>query len=277
MIRRALPLPFLLTAAALSQTAAIPGGTPLAIAADQNTAMRSGAPIQGRLLYPIYVDNTLVLPKGTTVLGTVDGLQPDRTRRTHAILGGDFTPFRTPNVRFTTLKLADGSSVPLTTTEASAGAPVYRAVAPERAKGGAVHQQIKAGLDAGRSDLAYFIAPDKGDRFLQWIYSQLPYHPQRIEKETAWTVELTAPVAVPPQTESAPAAAPARKPHFWEVQPVPADQPRSGAWRVEANLADGISSETSARGQSIQALVAQPVLNPDQTVAVPREQHSSAP
>lgn len=270
MIRRALPLPFLLTAAALAQPAAIPAGTPLAIALDRNTGMRSGAPVQGHLLYPIFVNNALVLPKGTAVLGTVDGLQPDRTRRTHAILGGDFTPFRTPSVRFTTLKLADGSSIALAATEASAGAPVYRAVAPERAKGGLVHQQFKAGLDAGRSDLAYFIAPGKGDRFVQWIYSQLPYHPQRIEKETAWTVELTAPVAIPPQTESAPAAAPARKPHFWEVQPVPPEQPRSGAWRVEANLVDGISSETSARGQSIHALVAQPVLNPDRTVAVPQ-------
>ena len=270
MIRRVLPLLILPTAAVLAQTATIPAGTPLAISLNSNTPMRSGSPIQGHLLYPIYVNNALVLPEGATVLGSVDALHPDRTRRTHAILGGDFTPFRTPTVRFTTLKLADGTSIPLTTTEASAGAPVYRAVAPERAKGGVVHQQIKAGLDAGRSDLAYFIAPGKGDRFLQWIYSQLPYHPQRIEKETAWTVELTAPVEVTPQTESAPAAAPARKPHFWEVQPAPPDQPRPGAWRVEANLADNISSETSARGQSIHAVVAQPILNPDHTVAVPQ-------
>jgi hypothetical protein len=271
MISRALPL-FFLASSALGQLSAatIPAGAPLAVALDHNSSMRTGTHIQGHLLYPVYVDNTLVLPKGTTVLGTVAGLQPDRTRRTHAILGGDFTPFRTPVIRFTTLKLSDGTAIPLTAADASAGAPVYRAVAPERANGGLVHQQVKAGIDAARGDLAYFIARGKGDRFVQWIYSQLPYHPQRIEKDTAWTVDLTAPIDVPAHAEAAPTPAPVRKPHFWEIQPATPDQPRPGAWRVEANLTDNISSETSARGQTIHAVVAQPVLNADHSVAVPQ-------
>jgi hypothetical protein len=271
MISRALPLLFFASSAfAQLPAATIPAGAPLAVALDHNSSMRKGAQIQGHLVYPVYVDNTLVLPKGTTILGEVDGLQPDRTRRTHAILGGDFTPFRTPVVRFTAVKLSDGTTIPLATADASTGAPVYRAVAPEPVKGGLVHQQFKVGLDAARSDLAYFIAPGKGDRFVQWIYSQLPYHPQRIEKDTAWTVELTAPIDVPAHTEPPAPPAPARKPHFWEIQPAAPDHPHSGAWRVEANLADGISSEKSSRGQSIHAIVAQPVLNSDHTVAVPQ-------
>jgi hypothetical protein len=174
-------------------------------------------------------------------------------------------------VRFTTLKLADGSSLPLVTGPATAGAPIYRAVAPEQGTGGFFHQQIKAGLDAGRSDLAYFIAPGKGDRFVQWIYGQIPYHPQRIEKETSWTVELSAPLDVPPQEQPpVPAAAPPAKPHFWQVQSAPPEQIRPGVWRVEANLADNISSESSSRGQSIRAVVAEPVYNSDHTVAVPQ-------
>jgi hypothetical protein len=271
MISRALPLLFLAFFALCQLPAAtVPAGAPLAVALDRNTPMRAGTSLEGHLLYPVYVDNTLVLPKGTTVLGKVTDLDPDRSRRTHAVLGGDFTLFRTPVVRFTALKLSDGSTVPFTAADASAGAPVYRAVAPERTKGGIVHQQIQAGLDAGRSDLAYFIAPGKGDRFVQWIYSQLPYHPQRIEKDTAWTVELTAPIEVPAHAEPAPTPAPARKPHFWEIQPAPPDQPRPGTWRVEADLTDDISSETSTRAQIIHAVVAEPVLNPDHTVAVPQ-------
>jgi hypothetical protein len=246
-------------------------GTPLAVALDGNFPMRAGTQIRGHLIYPVYVDNVLVLAQGTVVTGTVDALQPDRTRRTHAMLGGDFTPFRTPLVRFTALKLADGSSLPLATGPATAGAPIYRAVAPEQGTGGFFHQQIKAGLDAGRSDLAYFIAPGKGDRFVQWIYGQIPYHPQRIEKETSWTVELSAPLDVPPQEQPlVPAAAPPPKPHFWQVQSAPPEQIRPGVWRVEANLADNISSESSSRGQSIRAVVAAPVYNSDHTVAVPQ-------
>ena len=271
MISRALPLLFFVaTARCQLPAASIPSGTPLTITLDGNFPMRASTPVEGHLVYPIYVDNAMVLPAGATVLGKVDSLQADRTRRTHAILGGDLTPFRTPVVRFTTLKLPDGTSIPLATAETSAGAPVYRAVAPERPQGGFVHQQLKAGLDAARSDLAWFIAPGKGDRFLQWVYSQLPYHPQRIEKDTSWTVELSAPVVVPPHTDSPQPPAPIRKPHFWQVQPTPPEQPRPGTWRVEANLADTISSETSTRGQVIRAAVAEPVLNPDHSVAVPQ-------
>ena len=203
MTSRLLPL-FLLASPALCQVPAVsvPARTSLTVVLDRNYPLRIGTPIEGHLLYPIHVDSALVLPKGALALGTVERLQPDRTRRTHAMLGGDFTPFRTPVVRFTALKLASGVSVPLVTTPASAGAPVYRVVAPQRTQGGIVHQQLKAGLNAARSDLAYFIAPGKGDRLLDWIYSQLPYHPQRIAKETAWTVELTAPIEVPSHPEA---------------------------------------------------------------------------
>jgi hypothetical protein len=255
---------------ALSQShgATIPEHTPLAIALDANTPMRAGAELRGHTLYPIYIDNALVLPQNTAVLGRVEALHPDRTRRAHAMLGGDVTPFRTPVVRFTTLRLPDGTTVPLSTTDAAAGAPVYRAVAPERARGGIIGQQFKAGLDAARSDLAYFIAPGKGDRFLQWIYSQLPYHPQRIEKDTAWTVELTAPIDVASHADPVPPLRP-RKPHFWEVQPTRPEQPHPGTWRIQANLADSITSESSTRGETIHAIVAEPVLNPDHSLAIP--------
>jgi len=249
--------------------ATVPSGTPLAIGLDRAAPLRPGAPLQGRLLYPIYVNNVLVLPEGTTVLGTVQALQPDRSRRTRAMLGGDFTPFRTPVVRFESLRLPDGASVSLTATETAAGAPVYRAVAPERAHGGLIHRQFKAALDAGRSDLAYFIAPGKRTRLLDWVYSQLPYHPQSIAAGTAWTVELTAPAQIPLRPLVAAPAVPQRRPHFWEVQPIPPEQPQPGVWRVEANLAESISSESAARGHAVRAVVARPVLNSDHTVALP--------
>src|SRR5437868_2156229 len=191
---------FLLVTPAVCQSTpqTVPAGTPLAVTLDRNYPMRAGREIEGHLFYPVYASNRLVLPQGTTIVGTVEELQPDQTRRTHAMLGGDFTPFRTPLVRFTSLRLPDVTSLPLSTGAAVAGTSVYRAVAPERAKGGIIRQQFKAGLDAARSDLAWFIAPGKADRLLQWVCSQLPYHPQRIAKDTAWTVELTAPIDITP-------------------------------------------------------------------------------
>jgi hypothetical protein len=233
-----------------------------------------GETIRAHLLYPIYADNNMLLPKDTIVSGSVVGLHSDHSRRVHAILGGDFTPFRIPDVRFTQILLADGTSIPLASGTASKGTPIYRAVAPPPSKGGIVRQQFDSGLAAARSDLAAFISPGKGDRLLRFIYSQLPYHPQRIDKGTSWTVEVAAPVEVPAQSElvPAPAAAPVHQPHFWEVQTVAPQEPGSdsGAWIVQANLAEALSSETSTKGQSIKAVVAEPIYNPDHSIAVPQ-------
>jgi len=64
----------------------------------------------------------------------------------------------------------------------------------------------------------------------------------------------------------------ARKHHFWEqpITPVASPNKDSGAWIVEANLADSLSSETSKPGQTIKAVVAEPIYNPDHSVAVPQ-------
>ena len=62
----------------------------------------------------------------------------------------------------------------------------YRAPSsPPPAKGGFLRQEFDSGLNAARGDLAVYIAPGKGDRFLQWVYGRLPYHPQHIEKGTS--------------------------------------------------------------------------------------------
>jgi hypothetical protein len=272
----ALSVLILAPAALFSQSApgTIPAGTPLALSIDRHYPMRDGQPIRAHLLYPIYVDNELLLPANTTISGSVVELEPDHSRRVRAILGGDFTPFRTSEVRFTQILLADGTSVPLAAGTAVKGAPIYRAVTPPPAKGGPIRRQFDSGLTAARGDLAAFIGPGKGDRLLQFIYSQIPYHPQRIEKGTSWTIETTAAVEVPaqPAPPSPPPAAPARKPHFWEVQTPEAPRPNadSGAWIVQANLDNPLSSETSTKGQAIKAIVAEPIFNPDHTVAVPQ-------
>jgi hypothetical protein len=258
----------------LCQTEAgtIPAGTPLVLTLDDHRPMRRGESIRASLLYPIYVDNKLLLDKGAIVTGAVVALRPDRGRRTRAVLGGDFTPFHKPVVRFTKIELPDGSTVPLASSEAADGAPIYRAIAPAHANGSFLHREFAAGLTVARSDVAIFLGPGKGDRLVQFIYSQIPYHPERIEKDTAWTVETTAPVHLPAQP-ALPVAAepPTRKPHFWEPHPVVAQPPaKDSGWIVQAYLAGPLSSETSTGGQTITAVVAEPIYNPDHSIAVPQ-------
>jgi hypothetical protein len=258
MSRRPLLLPFLLTScAALCQTssATLPAGTPLPVQTSDHLPMRVGQPIRAELIYPVYADNQLVLPEKTILEGTVTALRPDHSHRVTSRLRGDFTPFTIPVVRFTGILLSNGTTLPITTATATDGAPIYRLVAPPPRKGGFVRKQFDNGVQILRDQLAFFTAPDKRDRFTQLLYTQLPYHPQRIQSGTSWTVETTTPLDVPPQPALTPA--PAAK---------PADP---STWMVNAYLAEKLSSITSKPGQAVHAIVAEPIYNADHTIAVP--------
>jgi hypothetical protein len=261
--------------ATLCQTegSTLPVGTPLALQIDQHLPMRNGQPVRAHLLYPIYGDDKLILPKDTIVTGSVVELRSDRSRRIRAVMGGDFTPFHKPVVRFNTLVLADGASVPFASGNAIDGAPIFRAVATPAAKGGFLRRQFDGLLTVARSDVAIITGPEKADRFVQFIYSQIPYHPQRIEKGTAWTIETSHSVELPaePAPPAIVATAP-HKPHFWE-EPIPPVDPAkidTGSWIVQANLDEPLSSEISKDGQVIKATVAEPIFNPDHTIAIPQ-------
>ena len=269
-------LPLLFVGVAQSQTAGgtVPVGTPLPVKTATPVPMKTGANVRAELLYPVYADNEVVLPAGTPIVGSVVALHSDHSRRVRAVLGGDFTPFRIPVVRFTGVVLPDGRTLALSAGDATDGAPIYRAVSPAPTHGGFVGQEWHAGLTVLREDLAAFIAPGKGDRLRQFIYSQLPYHPQRVEAGTAWTVETTAALDVPAEPAvSMRSKTPERKPHFWEVQkekaapPLNADQ---ATWIIEAYLSEPLSSEKSKQGETIKAVVAQPVYDSEHRVAVPQ-------
>lgn len=219
--------------------------------------MRVGQPIRAELIYPVYADNKLVLPEKTVLEGTVIALRADHSHRVTARLRADFTPFYIPVVHFTAILLDDGTTLPIATETATDGAPIYRLVPPPHRKGGFIHQQFDNGVQVLRDQLAFFTAPDRRDRFTQLLYTQLPYHPQRIQKGTAWTVETAAPLNIPPQPAPTLTASSTAK---------PVD---SSTWIVNAYLADKLSSESSKSGQIIHATVAEPIYNPDHTIAVP--------
>jgi hypothetical protein len=251
----------------------LPGGTPLALRIDEHLPMRNGQPVRAQLIYPIYDNDKLLLPKDTIVTGSVVELRNDRSRRIRAAMGGDFTPFHKPVVRFTNFVLADGVSIPFASGEAIDGAPIFRAVAAPPAKGGFLRREFDGLLTVARSDVAIVTGPDKTDRFVQFIYSQIPYHPQRIDKGTAWTIEIAHSIEIPP--EPAPPALVAADPpkrHFWE-EPLPPAGPakaNTGSWIVQANLDEPLSSETSKEGEAIKATVAEPIFNSDHTIAIPQ-------
>jgi hypothetical protein len=262
----------LLYAVAARTQGVLPAGTPLPVQTDDHLPMRVGQPVHASLIYPVYADDMLVLPAQTTLIGVVTELHPNRARRTRALLGGDFTPFHIPVVQFSQILLPDGSTLPFSSDSATDGAPIYRAISPPPSKGGFLRREFDMGLSVARDDLAIFIAPGRADRFTQFIYGEIPYHPERIEKGTAWTIETKAPLVIPPQpAPPSPPVVVMQKRHFWEQPAPPPPAPNdSGKWTIQAYLDDTISSETTKTGQAIKATVAEPIYNPDHTIAIPQ-------
>ncbi len=277
-LRPFLPLALLL-APAVSHGQSIPftlpAGTPLPVSLPDHLPMKAGEPVRAQLMYPVYQDNKLVLPAHTIVGGTVVALKANRAKRIASRLRADFTPFHIPVVRFDSIIAPDGTSIPIRTVEATDGAPVYRVVRTPAPKGGFIGQYWTIGLGYLDNTFQAIFGPNKGDRVLQFIYSQLPYHPERIAKGTAWTVETAAPVSL--GAVAAPPPVPEPKPSRFRLvrtKPLPPDAPAHAkgerpTWILQAYLDEAISSETSKPAQAIHATVAEPVFNADGSVAVP--------
>jgi hypothetical protein len=253
----------LLCGSSVGQTTSIqiPVKTPLSIQLLQHVPMKAGEPLEGRLLYPVYVDNRIAIPVGATLRGTVIELGADRSRRIHARLRGDFTPFHIPVVRFDELVLPDGERESMVSDSAKDGAPILRlSPAPGAKKGSIVSRQIAAEKQRIKDAATQITAPGRGDRLVQFIYTQLPYHPERIEQGTAWTVDL------------------AQALNLKLMDPRPedrekADPPGSSAatqWRLRAYLQETISSADRKPGDTFQAVVSEPVFNAEHAVVVPQ-------
>lgn len=262
----------------------VPESVPIPVQLVKHVPMKVGQPLEGRTLYSVYVDNRLAIPAGTEILGSVVQLTPDRSHRIHSRLRGDLTPFHIPVVRFDRLILPDGTAEAISSGNATDGAPVVHLSTPaSKKKGSLVSEEIAQAKGHLKDEAAIFTAPGRKDRLVQFLYTQLPYHPQRIEKGTAWTVELTEPLKVP-----LPAAAAAVDPSKATDSPtntsqlgVPKGGPEPGtsshddppdqetAWHLRAYLERTVSSANEKAGNTFDAVVAEPVFNADHTIAVP--------
>jgi len=246
--------------AASNEMPVVPAGTSLQVEVAHKYPMKVGEAIEGRLLHPIYVNNQLVVPSNTPLQGKVIALEPDKKTRLQGRLRGDFTPFHTAEVRFDQLVLP-GGVVAISAAFAEKGAPVIHlstpGVAPKTSFVAREWAQAKSQL---HDRIAFFTAPGKGDRALQMLYHQLPYHPERIEAHTAWNFELTEPLTLPVAAINAPETA---------VAP-PAGVHQPEAWWIHADLAGAVTSATAKPGDAVQALVIEPVYDKDRQMVVPQ-------
>jgi len=266
----------LLSGLARGQTASIqvPAAAPLSVQLLRHVPMETGAALEGHLLYPVYVENWIAIPAGAILRGRVTHLDSDRSRRIHSRLRGDFTPFHVPVVRFDQLVLPDGNIEPIASDTTKAGVPILRlSPPPGRKKGSFLSRQIDAEKQRVKDAVSLFTAPGRGDRLVQFIYTQLPYHPERIEAGTAWTVELAKPLDLnlkhsPPEAGNDPPVQQGEQ-ATKEGQDAPGPEQRN-EWRLRAYLQQTISSANRKPGDTFEALVSEPVFDASKAVVVPQ-------
>jgi len=266
-------IPAVLGVSAQDAPVQIPAGTPLPVQLAGHAPMKKGERLECHMLYPVYVDNRMVIPAGSIVRGSVIALNDDRSRRIRARLWGDFTPFHVPVVRFDQLVMSDGTTEQIASNDASDGAPVLHLSPPAKeTPHSLIAQQIAQAKQSAKDTIALVTAPGRKDRLVQFVYKQLPYHPQRIEAATTWTVTLEQPLVLKPtpgqaEAKSDPPAdpqAPGKQASQAEMRD--AEKP---AWHIRAYLKQTISSADEKPGNTFEAVVAEPVFNPDHTLAVP--------
>jgi hypothetical protein len=248
-----------IVAAVPKQESTLLTGTSLQVEIARHYPMKAGETIEGRLMHPIYADGRLVVPEHTMLQGRVVALEPNVPTRWHGRMRGDFTPFHTVKVQFDELMLP-GGPMPISAAVADDGAPVLQLSAPGATPHrGFISREWAWAKKQAIDRVAYVTAPGRGDRALQLLYHQLPYHPERIEAHTAWSFELTAPLALPDLPEVAPV-------------PVAPALPtgKTDTWSVNAVLNHDLTSARARPGDPVEALVVEPVFDRDKQLAVPQ-------
>jgi hypothetical protein len=231
-----------------TETVIIPEGVPLHVRVTRRTHLGKGAEVEGVLTEPVYVYDRLILPSGAVIRGRVSRLVPsDRKIRTQALLNGDVTPLHDPVVNFTSIRVGD-QDVALSSEALLRSVQLVNFV-PGGQKQSLVQKARKMIKERIQSVHDAFLAPGKQDRALKLLYSQMPYHPQRIWPGSQFIADLNAPAALTVPAEAAPVVA-------------PADASTLDNIVVTARLVDPLSSDLAKKGDVVNAVVTRPVFNP---------------
>jgi hypothetical protein len=280
-LRRSVLLSLIVTVPGLfaqKATVQIPAGTPLPVQLGKHVPMKRGEALDCHLMYPVYANNKVVIPAGILVRGKVVALTSDRSRRIHGRLWGDFTPFNIPVVQFGELVLPDGAAQKIVSSDATNGAPVLHLSTPAASKSRSfIARQFIQLKQQAKDTAALVTAPGRKDRLVQLLYHQLPYHPQRIESATMWTVTLAKPLTLteneaPEKTQKNTAVASVGAPKSTPKSPssTKAAAKNKDVWHLSAYLEQTISSAKQKKGDTFDAIVAAPVIRPDNTVEIPQ-------
>ena len=258
----------------------VDAGVPLRVYLTKRLSKRLNEPVHAKLLDPVFAFDREVIPAGTEVLGRVSRLDPmSKMSRATAILAGDFTPLHRAHVEFTTIVLPDGRQIAVHTGLTPGLNSIFSPTPPKKktkprgprdpaVNGGVLgtgKQQLKTQIDQRINGQTRGVAdivrgPDKRERLQEFLLAKLPYHPQWVRKGTRFDAELREPVqfgSVTVKTET--------------LQLLGSEPPRDSL--VHARLVTRLNSGSSKLGETVQAVISQPLFSSDKRLILPEGTH----
>jgi type IV secretory pathway VirB10-like protein len=240
-------------------------GAPLQVALDEEIRVKKvGQPVHARVVEPVYAFDHIVVPVGSEVIGEITKIESlSEGKRTLGVLNADFTPLRKVEVGFHELVLPDGRRFPLHTTVAPGSGQVIELVtsANEKEKKNRVQdmasektkeakQRAHEQWDNAMKELK---TPGKVRRLERYGEAQLPVHRQYIPAGTVYFAELVDPLDFGSVVMTVPMAS-----------SIGTELPEGSV--VHARLVTPLSSATSRKGQDIEAVLSQPLMDGDRLI-----------
>jgi hypothetical protein len=247
----------------------IPTGTPLQVALDQEIHVKKvGQPIHGRIVEPVYAFDHIVIPIGSEVTGQVSKIgEISGGKRTAAVLDADFTPERKVEVNFDDLVLADGRHFRLQSSVTPGSGQAIRFVAAaegkEKKKGvkDAASEKTKQAKEQARQQwdnaMKQLKTPGRMHRLTRYIEAQLPVHAQYIPAGTVYFAELTVPLDFGTELMTPQMAA-------------SIGGPLPPGSVVHARLITPLTSATTQKGEAVEAVISQPLLDGERHLILPQ-------
>lgn len=246
----------------------VPKGTPLQVALDQEIrVVRVGQPIHARIVEPVYAFDHVVIPVGSEVTGQITKIgEISGGKRTMAALDADFTPERKVDVRFDQLLLSDGRHFPLQTTVMAGSGQVIKFVAAADSKKkntvkDAASEKTRQAKEQAKQEwdnaMKQLKTPGRMHRAARYAEAQLPVHRQYIFAGTMYFAELDQPLDF-----------------GTEVMTTQMASTMGGALPpgsvVRARLMTPLTSATAHKGDGVEAVLSQPLLDADKHMILPQ-------
>lgn len=250
-------------------------GTPLRLYITQPVSYREGQIVHAKFAEPVWAFDRIVIPADTLVEGRVVQVIPaPRMVRAMSFVRGDFTPLRRAEVSFSNLVLPDGRSMSLETQPSFGLRTIYvpgrkqtKSTSKQRAGESNTRaaqvsrflkKQAQTQANARSHGLLDFVrGPNKREWIEDFLWSKLPYHPQRYRTGTRFDAVLTA------SLEFGEAGIDGKSLAAVGTEP-PSDSP------ALVSLVSEVSSSDARVGDPIQAVLTEPLFSSAHQLVLPQ-------